>query len=96
MCCHTIELEMVVVRNHEIDVTDLDGEKVMMDLEKGNYFTLNKVASTIWDMMEEPISLNQIVHQLRQIYAVDEKECQTAVQTFIHQMIHANAVELQN
>lgn len=96
MCCHTIELDLVVARNHEIDVTDIDGEKVMMDLEKGSYFTLNKVGSTIWDMMEEPISLKQIVHQLRRIYQVDEKECETAVQSFIHRMIHANVVMIQN
>ena len=46
--------------------------------------------------MEEPISLKQIVHQLRRIYQVDEKECETAVQSFIHRMIHANVVMIQN
>lgn len=88
MCCYTIDLEMIIVCNHNIDVTDLDGEEV-------RYFTLNKVGSCISNIMEEPISISQFVHQLRQIYEVDEKECQTAVQTFIHQMIHANAIELQ-
>lgn len=38
MSCQCMKLETVVERNHEIDASDLDGEKVMMDLEKGQYF----------------------------------------------------------
>lgn len=90
MCCHAIELETVVVRNQQIDATDLDGEKVMMDLEKGQYFTLNGVGGYIWDITQEPISVKDLIKRLQQVYEVSVEECESSVKTFIHQMIHAN------
>ena len=56
MSCQCMKLETIVERNHEIDATDLDGEKVMMDLDKGQYFMLNGVGGDIWELTEKPIS----------------------------------------
>ena len=36
-----IELNNIVSRREDIDTTDLNGDIVMMDLEKGKYFSLN-------------------------------------------------------
>ena len=38
-----ININNVVSRRNDIDTTDLNGEIVMMDLEKGRYFSLNGV-----------------------------------------------------
>ena len=40
-----IKLENAILRNPEIDATDLDGEVVMMNIEKGQYFMMNDVGS---------------------------------------------------
>ena len=42
-----INLDSIVSYRQDIDTTDIDGDKVMMDLEKGQYFALNSVASRI-------------------------------------------------
>ena len=35
-----IDLDTIINKNLEIDDTDLDGEKVMMNLDKGEYFMM--------------------------------------------------------
>ena len=40
-----INLDTIINKNLEIDDTDLDGEKVMMNLDKGEYFMMNEVGS---------------------------------------------------
>ena len=92
MCCHCMNLETVVERNHEIDASDLDGEKVMMDLEKGQYFMLNGVGGDIWDLIEKPMSVQGIIKELMKQYEVSHEECESAVKDFLHNMHHANLV----
>ena len=92
MCCHCVKLSTVVERNHEIDATDLDGEKVMMDLERGQYFMLNGVGSVIWDLAAEPISVQGIVEKLIAEYEVIADECELEVKEFLHELHHANLV----
>ena len=38
-----LNLDSIVSYREDIDTTDIDGDKVMMDLEKGQYFALNSV-----------------------------------------------------
>lgn len=92
MCCHCMKLETVVERNHEIDASDLDGEKVMMDLEKGQYFMLNGVGGDIWDLIEKPMSVQGIIKELMKQYEVSHEECESTVKDFLHNMHHANLV----
>ena len=92
MSCQCMKLETIVERNHEIDATDLDGEKVMMDLDKGQYFMLNGVGGDIWELTEKPISVKNIIESLRKEYEVSAEECEHAVKGFLHHMHHANLV----
>lgn len=43
-----MDVNTKVCQSREIDSTDLNGEKVMMNLDKGKYFALNLVGSRIW------------------------------------------------
>ena len=66
-----INLETVINKNLEIDDTDLDGEKVMMNLDKGEYFMMNEVGSRIWEIISEPINVKEIISTLQNEYVVD-------------------------
>lgn len=70
----------------QLDVTDLSGEKVMIDFETGKYFLLKGSANDIWDMLAEDISVDEIVDKLLTIYDVDRDTCQESVVNFLNQM----------
>ena len=78
-----ININNVVSRRNDIDTTDLNGEIVMMDLEKGRYFSLNGVGSRIWEIIEEPIGINKIVDCLLEEYDVNRNECEENVLEFL-------------
>ena len=44
----TAKIRMKAKRN----VTDLAGEKVMVDFEQGKYFCIKGVGNDIWDMLD--------------------------------------------
>lgn len=70
----------------QLDVTDLAGEKVMIDFESGKYFMIKGAGNDIWDMMKDGITMQEIIDGLLQVYDVDEPTCRESVVKFIEQM----------
>lgn len=79
----------------QLDVTDLSGEKVMIDFSTGKYFLLKGSANEIWDMITNDITVAEIRDSLMEIYDVDEDTCMTSIQNFLLQMQQNGFVELQ-
>lgn len=78
-----------------IDIADLDGEKVMMDMEKGKYLMLNEVATRIWDIVEEVKSIDEIINILLEEYEIEKKTCEEQVVTFIQQLVDSNLLSIE-
>lgn len=76
-------LNAKIVQNEEIDASDIDGDKVMMNLEKGMYFSLNSVGSRIWDIIENPTTADEIIKILLNEYDIAEEKCREAVVSFL-------------
>ena len=89
-----INLETVINKNLEIDDTDLDGEKVMMNLDKGEYFLMNEVGSRIWEIISEPINVKEIISTLRNEYEVDEETCKDTVIEFLGRLDNADLISI--
>lgn len=79
----TMELKTIVSQNTDIDATDLNGEKVMMNLNKGKYFALNGVGSRIWDIIHEPIEVEKVINILLQEYEIEYESCSNSVFEFL-------------
>ncbi|BCN29011.1 PqqD family peptide modification chaperone [Anaeromicropila herbilytica] len=69
-----------------LDVTDLDGEKVMIDFSTGNYFLLKGAANEIWDYIQEPIIVQDILKRLMMVYDVSEDVCRESTYAFLTQL----------
>ncbi len=67
----------------KLEVSELAGEKVMIDFETGKYFMLKGTANDIWDMIQKEVTVDDIVDKLQKEYEVDKKECSEAVDEFL-------------
>lgn len=86
--------ENIVVQNKEIDVSDLNGEKVMMDIDKGEYFSLNSLGSRIWELIDTPKRISDIVDTLLEEYEVQEKECIDNVIKFLDVLNYVKLISI--
>jgi len=77
------------------DVTDLAGEKVMIDFESGKYFMLTGSANDIWDMLGGEIDSEGIVSALMEIYEVDAAICREGVLKFLDELKNIGFVSLE-
>ena len=80
----------------KLDVTDLSGEKVMIDFSTGKYFLLKGSANDIWDMLKDNISVKSIKENLMEIYDVDEKTCLSSITEFLLAIEQNGFITLEN
>ncbi len=71
-------------------------EIVLFDDQQGSYFALDLVGSKIWELLQEPRTLNDIVTELCSVFEVSEEVCRKDVTGFLNQMMEKNLVEPMN
>ena len=89
-----VNIDSVITKNTEIDDTDLDGEKVMMNLDKGQYFMMNEVGSRIWELIEGNTPIVNIIETLTNEYDVDEETCENTLMEFLVRLKNADLIKV--
>ncbi len=69
-------------------------ELVMMNAVTGNYVTISRVGARIWELIEKPIGLGELLARLQQEFDVDEKTCRGDVEKFVNEMKTLGAVAI--
>ncbi len=80
------------IRNNNAISGRLNDELVMMDIRKGKYFSLNPVATRIWDLLGQPLSMEELCSQLTGEYDVDPGQCREEVQEYLEEMARLGLV----
>ncbi len=70
----------------QLNVTDLSGEKVMVDFEQGKYFMIKGVGNDIWDMLKDDITVEEIISKLLEEYDVTEEICEQETLKFLNSL----------
>jgi hypothetical protein len=73
---------------HEI----IDGEAVIIDFDTGNYYSLDKVGTEIWGLIQRSASVGDIRDNLCARYGASPKEIERAVVEFVEGLQRENLV----
>ncbi len=90
-----------MIKNYKIDiikmpdVTELAGEKVMIDFESGKYFMLTGSANDIWDLFNKVKTSNEIVDGLMEIYDVAKETCTEEVISFLNKLVEIGFIKIE-
>jgi hypothetical protein len=80
------------VRNSKTISGRLHDELVMMDIDQGKYFSLNPVATRIWDLLKEPVALEDLCSFLMDEYEVNNDQCLAEVGNHLREMVKMGLV----
>jgi len=86
-----IGIDTAVSQATGIVVADMDGEKAMLNIEQGKYYGLDGIGSRIWELIDSPRTVREVVAVLLNEYEVDEKNCQQDVVVFL-KTLHAQGL----
>ena len=65
----------------------VDGEMVLMHLDTAAYFGMDKTTTHIWELLEDRMSLDQLVGKLTTLYDVDAETCKSDILPVVQDMI---------
>jgi hypothetical protein len=82
-----LTLNSIIKRNPEIITSNIDGEIVMMSTEMGEYYGLDEIGSRIWDLIENPLPVSELVSKLLDEFNTDKETCTSDTLDFLNELV---------
>lgn len=76
--------------------TDLGGEVAILQLRSGIYYSLNEVGARIWELVQEPHSVNDILSALLDEYEVAPEECERDLLGILEELQAEKLIQVEN
>jgi hypothetical protein len=64
----------------------VDGEAVLLDTASGNYFSMNPIATDLWERLQQGASVDQVVAMVADKYRVGEATVRGDLEEFIGEL----------
>lgn len=61
-------------------------ETIVLNLPKGNYYSLKETGQFIWSLLEKKAPSNHIAQQLSDYYTITTEEAHLSLETFLNQL----------
>jgi len=73
---------------HEV----IEGEAVIINMEKGHYYSIDHTGAGIWELVDKRASADEIIQSITQCYAGDPKSIQNSVIDFLAELQRENLI----
>jgi Coenzyme PQQ synthesis protein D (PqqD) len=89
-----ISYNTAVKQNPENMVSDMDGEKVILSIKNGKYYSLGTLGSVIWTLIVQPKTMNNIIDYLVAEYEISLEDCSKQVSGFLEQLLTEELIQI--
>ncbi|HEY1109974.1 MAG TPA: PqqD family peptide modification chaperone [Opitutaceae bacterium] len=83
-----------IARAPGVRVATAEGRRVLQHAGNGRAFALDAIGGRIWDLIEQPRVLGEIVDELAKHFAVTPDVCRNDVRTFVDHLVTAGLARL--
>ena len=83
-----------IVVSEDVVSCDLGGETAMLEMKEGVYYGLNEMGTIIWELIQKPVTVQEIIDHILEEYDVDEETCFQDLVELVQEMIKNHLVEI--
>lgn len=91
---HDFSHDTLLIRVPDLVFTDMDGDLVMMSIEKGEYYGVGGVGPRVWELLEQPVSINELTASICEDYDADPDRCRADMERFTREMLDLGLITL--
>jgi hypothetical protein len=88
--------EKYISKGKDIKYKELDSKSVLLNLETGRYYTLNRVGTFIWDLIDGETNTNAIVDKVIDRFSVERDEASNDVKALLKSLREEGLIDLHN
>ena len=92
---NAITADSLICRSQSHVSTEIDGETVLLSIDRGNYYGMNKSLSAIWKWIEEPTRVSEIFRRMTETYEVEEETCERDVMKTLNELQGEGLIEVR-
>lgn len=81
-----LTMDTIVQRDQEIIAAEADQDLVMVSIATGSYYGVSSVARAIWEAIEHPKKISDVVDDLVKSYQVDRDVCKEQTLSFLEML----------
>lgn len=74
----------------------IDGETVILNLEKGNYYSLVGIGADIWGFMENDATMGSVIEKISNNYQGEQGDIDITINKFVSELMQEGLVILDN
>lgn len=84
----------VLQRDTNMLFSRMDHEVVMLSIENSAYYGLDEIASHIWDLLEKPVKVDDLLSSLTNEYEVSRDQCESDVIPLLNDLYQKKLIHL--
>jgi hypothetical protein len=85
----------IIKRQSDLVFSKIDDEIIMMSIKNGEYYGLDNIGSRIWEIIEKPVTLKEVVEMLKNEFEVTDEQCRSDVIGFLSALINKELVIIE-
>lgn len=90
-----MDLDQKIIFADSVFAQEVDGEMVLLDMESENYFGLDEVGTSIWQVMQEKETLKEVFDALLEQYEVEAEVLERDLSDFVGKLLESGLVEVK-
>ena len=92
----TLNLGSIVQRDTDVIAAEAGQDLVMVSIENGAYYGVSDVAREIWEAIERPIKISDLIDDLTATYNVDRSSCEEQTLSFLESLLSEHLLQVRD
>ena len=93
---HMLTLNSIIQRDPEVIAAETDQDLIMVSVPTGHYYGVTEVAREIWDAIERPKRVSDLVHELTTSYQIDLTSCEDETLSFLETLLDEGLLQVKS
>lgn len=90
-----VSLDRKVVADKRLLSSEVRGEAVILNIQSGTYYGLDEVGTRIWQLVQQPVSLGDVLATLLSEYEVEPGRCERDLCRYIDDLADKGLISFE-
>lgn len=91
-----LNIDSIVQRHSHLISAEVDQDIVMVNVESGFYYGISDVAREIWDALENPARISDLIESLSADYDIDRSTCEEQTLSFLEALLAERLLQVRD
>jgi len=91
-----LNLDCIVQRDPDVIAAEADQDLVMVSIANGFYYGVSDVAREIWEAIERPKKISDLIDDLAASYNIDRSTCEEETLSFLEHLLSEQLLQVKN